>query len=121
MIVVGVGRGAGSVAALRWALVEAAFRGTAVEAVHAWHAPQPAGGIPPDLVTLESAARRALDAAVGAAAPDADVTRLLVRGVPASALLDAARHADLLVLGGAGEVARQVLAHAPCPVVVVPA
>jgi nucleotide-binding universal stress UspA family protein len=121
-IVVGVDGSAASGAALRWALDEASLRETNVGAVHAWHAAHAGGGAPPDDIGLESVARRALDAVVDADDGGKDVSRLLVRGVPASALLDAARLADLLVLGGAtGAVARHVLAHAPCPVVVVPA
>jgi nucleotide-binding universal stress UspA family protein len=79
--------------------------------------------MPADDVTLESAARRLLDAAVaGVDARGVRVERVLARGMPASALLDAARDADLLVLGigtHPGGVLRQVLPHAPCPVVVV--
>lgn len=128
-IVVGVDGSAASVVALRWAVVEAALRQTEVTACHAWHAPfAGGGGAPPDDLSLETAGRRALDSVVAeveAAALPKPVERLLVRGVPASALLDLARKADLLVVGardGAlGSVSRQVLAHAPCPVVVVPA
>src|SRR5512135_2992541 len=58
------------------------------------------------------------------------VTATLVEGTPASVLCEAGRHADLLVVGdrgrgrvGAlllGSVSRRVVAHAPCPVLVVP-
>ena len=59
-----------------------------------------------------------------------DVRGELVEGPPASGLLEAARDADLLVVGSRGHggfaslllgsVSQQVSHHAPCPVVIVP-
>jgi nucleotide-binding universal stress UspA family protein len=129
-IVVGVDGSATATAALRWAVHEARLRDATVEAWHAWHVPfAPGSGMPPDEHAVEQAARRTLDDAVAAAG--GEIERFVVRGVAASALLDAARDADLLVVGahGAeghegvllGSVSQQVVAHAPCPVVVVPA
>ena len=58
------------------------------------------------------------------------VTAMLVEGAPASVLCAAGQGADLLVVGARGRsrvgalllgsVSRQVVAHAPCPVLVVP-
>ena len=58
------------------------------------------------------------------------VTAMLVEGAPASVLCAAGQDADLLVVGARGRsrvgalllgsVSRQVVAHAPCPVLVVP-
>ena len=122
-IVVGVDGSAASLAALRWAVEEAALRDVSVEACHAWHVAYTGDGAPPDPVAVEAAARRVLAAAVGAVEAERlpkPVVRTLIRGVAASALLDAGRGAALLVLGGAnGAVARHVLAYAPCPVVIV--
>jgi nucleotide-binding universal stress UspA family protein len=59
------------------------------------------------------------------------VTYKIVRGAPATALLDASKRVDVLVIGRRGHggflglllgsVAQQVVHHAECPVVVVPA
>jgi nucleotide-binding universal stress UspA family protein len=128
-IIVGVDGSPTSSAALRWAVAYAASSGAAVEAWHAWHvAYRGDGGPPPDELAAESAARTALESAVAAAALDVPIRQVLVRAVPASALLDAARNADLLVVGASatarprlGAVSAQVVAAAGCPVVVVPA
>ena len=121
-IVVGVDGSGASAAALRWAVGEAALRGIDVSACLAWHATYSGSGPPPDEAAYEAAARKALDVVVDQVG--APVERVVVRGVPASVLIDACRDADLLVIGShdghLGAVARQVLAHAPCPVVVVP-
>ena len=124
-IVVGVDGSAASVAALRWAVGEAASRGVSVQAWHAWHVTYSGSGVPPDDLAAEAGARKALDRAVEAVdARGVAVERVLVRAVAASALIDAGRRASLVVVGrgggAVGGVAAQVLAHAPCPVVVVP-
>ncbi|MGA0075455.1 MAG: universal stress protein, partial [Ilumatobacteraceae bacterium] len=59
------------------------------------------------------------------------VTSRVVQGAPATALLQAAKNTDLLVIGRRGHggfmglllgsVAQHVAHHAPCPVVLVPA
>ncbi len=76
-------------------------------------------------------ARRRQEAALVDALGDeaAGVRRSVVEGRTARALLDAARHADLLVVGSRGHgafagmllgsVSQHVVAHAHCPVVVV--
>ena len=124
-LVVGIDGSATSVAALRWAVAEAARAEARVEAWHAWQAPF-AGReqAPPDERALETAARSTLDGALSSAGAG-DAEPVLVRAVAASALLDAARGADLLVVGhgggsGLGSVSRHVVEHASCPVVVVP-
>jgi nucleotide-binding universal stress UspA family protein len=137
-IVVGVDGSPASTAALRWAVDEARLRGATVEAWHAWHAGFAADpfapGIAVDERALEASARAALDAVVDevdASDLKEPVERVLVRAVAASALLDAARRADLLVVGARGtggfaglllgSVSQHVIAHADCPVVVIPA
>jgi nucleotide-binding universal stress UspA family protein len=124
--------------ALAWALAEGRARGATVEVVHAW---QPAfvggdlfGGVPVDSDAQGAAARRLVGTAVeaedtaGLASP---VEQTVVCGTPANVLLDAAKAADLVVLGSRGvggfaglllgSVSQQVARHAACPVVILPA
>ncbi len=142
-IVCGVDGSAGSRRALAWALGEARLRGASVRAVTSWSVPVIVAGAGMAPVVLpdeefETGARTALDHAVdevsaelakdGGAVPA--VERVLVRGAAANALLDAAKDADLLVVGTRGHggftglllgsVSQQCTHHAPCPVVVVP-
>jgi len=138
-IVVGVDGSDSSRAAARWARTEGALRGATVEAVHAWDVPLiygPVGvGLPYDTNALESAARELLDEVVDGAVADAEASQVTVErtvtpGGPASSVLDAAKSADLVVVGRRGvggfqrlllgSVSEHVALHAPCPVVVMP-
>lgn len=132
-IVVGVDGSDGARGALRWALADGARRQAVVEVVHAWDLPViygPVIGASPYDDT-EDAARRMLDAVVDEAVATAGtvtVERTLVVGGPAAGLLDAAKGADLVVVGRRGlggfgrlllgSVSENVARHAPCPVVV---
>lgn len=134
-IVVGVDGSDHAARALRWALDEAVIRGATVQAVHAWQYPD-AGvtGFPVPEGAMEGIAQSAqeiLDHAIdGQMADGVDVERCLVLGPAAHALLDAAKGADLLVIGSRGRggfaglllgsVSQQCAHHAPCPVVIVP-
>jgi nucleotide-binding universal stress UspA family protein len=135
-IVVGVDGSAASRQALDWALDEARFRRATVEVVHAWQMPptfSPYNSFDPPAAVLEPAARQVLQDAV-AAADVHDVPTPIVHTVvcdsAARAILDAARVADLVVLGSRGlggfkglllgSVTNQVTHHASCPVVVLP-
>ncbi len=142
-IVVGVDGSAGSKKALQWALDEARRRKAAVDVVHAWHPPYFTGlpymagylSISPDFQpdALEAGARHVLEGATQGADRTgvAALETVLVRGPAVRTLLDVANGAKLLVLGSkgrsaltgllVGSVGDQVLHHAPCPVVVVPA
>ncbi|MFP5377028.1 MAG: universal stress protein [Acidimicrobiia bacterium] len=138
-IVVGVDGSDPSVEALRWALDEAAVHGASVEAIHAWQYPYVAdvtgmAAYPLDRREVEEAARTTLARAVEAAGPPpagVAVEQVLAPGGAAGVLVDAARDADLLVVGTRGHggfsglllgsVSQQCTHHAPCPVVVVPA
>jgi nucleotide-binding universal stress UspA family protein len=136
-IVVGVDGSDGGQRALRWAIAEARRRGAAVQVVHAWHtnyaAANPYLGLPEtDLTRLEECEQRDLDHAVATEdTSGVDVMLLLVFQDAPHALLEAAKGADLLVVGtrGRGGVAGRLLGsvsqavtrHARCPVVVVPA
>lgn len=135
-IVVGIDGSAGSARALRWALEEAGLRQARLQAVQAWHIPFTDYGIyapTVDPAIFETAGRQVLDEAVDAvdaSALPAPIERLLVLGNPGSVLLEAAKGADLLVVGARGvggfaglllgSVSQQVAHHSPCPVVIVP-
>jgi nucleotide-binding universal stress UspA family protein len=138
-IVVGVDGSPASMGALRWA-VERAKPGATIRAVHVWGQPTlsalpgPLGTTSLPLDALEENARLLLDAAVGAVVPDpaaSSIEPVLREGSAAGTLLEEAADADLLVVGTRGvggfrgllmgSVADQVVKHAPCPVVIVPA
>jgi nucleotide-binding universal stress UspA family protein len=136
-IVVGVDGSDSSNAALAWAVRQAALTGARVDAVHAWH--NPAGysygygyAMMLPAVDLEKFARQPLDEAIAAVAdlaPGVEIRPVLVEDNPARALLDAAKDADLLVVGSRGHggfteallgsVGQHCVHHADCPVVVI--
>lgn len=133
-ITVGVDGSVGSRRALLWAAEEARVRAVPLRAVLAWTARIPIaahGAQPFGAAATDDDAQRALHRTVveqlGPAA--AGAVELEAACAPAArALLEAASGSELLVLGAAplaegtrhslGSVARQVLRHAPCPVVV---
>ena len=136
-IVVGVDGSEAGTDALRWAVGEAEMRAASLQIVHAWQIPyaESSGftGISIVPADLEECARQELEGAVS----DVDLTRLatpaevvLVHRSPAIGLVEAAKGADLLVVGTRGRggfaglllgsVSQQVAHHAPCPVVIVP-
>ncbi len=105
--------------------------------VHAWHLPYTDGSpfvaMPVDTEALERDASSLLDDIVAAArATDlaGSLNKVLACGSPASCLIDAARDADLLVVGTRGRggftglllgsVSQQLAHHSPCPLVIVP-
>lgn len=139
-IVVGIDGSPQSRRALRWALREARFRRAAVCALHAWEYPYIAASYTGDQV-LEAevldrarAASAALIASeIGSLGPAADgvaIEQFVTEGPAASALLDAAEDAEIVVLGARGNggypglplgsVSDEVVRYARCPVVVVP-
>ena len=150
-IVVGVDGSSGGDAALRWAIEEARLRGAEVHAVHAFDMPPPPVGVTPigppgpvaevtpdELEDLRrnatAGAQAALDEALARAAGETEGVRVrgsLLQGPPATALVEAARDAELLVVGtrghGAvhelvlGSVSHECARKASCPVVVLPA
>lgn len=136
-IVVGVDGSTNGERALRWAIDEARLRGAQLELVTS---------VPParmfDAVTaarsreeLEADAtsllERVLDEVVlpSVDTREVEVQRTVRTGSAAEVLVETAQGADLLVVGArghggfagllVGSVAQQVVAHAPCPVVVV--
>ena len=135
-IVVGVDASDGARAALAWALEEGRVHGATVEAVGAWsyldQAQLTGKDFTPDFD--EKAAEAALHQIVASATDGLDLDRIdvverAVNDLPVPALLDAAEHADLLVVGARGRggfkglllgsVSRQVSEHSPCPVLIV--
>lgn len=141
-IVVGMDGSARSMAALEWAVAEARVRGCGVKIVMAWQHPQAYGaadvwglGTDPSLDAAEvlaSAADAEAERLAEQAAPARDVpmTWETVEGHPAEVLVGISGNADLLVVGSRGHggfvgmllgsVSQHVVAHAKCPVLVVP-
>lgn len=138
-IVVGIDGSQGARRALEWAIAEAKLRDAHLVVVHAWLEPAAvavgsvitAGGVEPEI--FEETAERTVADVLGAA----DTTGLpqgiethVVAGAPARALIDAAKDADLIVVGSRGHggftglllgsVSQQVAHHATCPVVIIP-
>jgi nucleotide-binding universal stress UspA family protein len=138
-IVVGVDGSETSRHALRWAADEAKSHGSQLHVVHAWEVPtlSVAVGVGPGRRTAqpegqhEEASRLVADVVrdVLGDEPAGDVRTSIGRGTAAGVLLDAARDADLLVVGSRGlggfrglllgSVSSKMAAHAPCPVVIV--
>jgi nucleotide-binding universal stress UspA family protein len=140
-IVVGVDGSHNASHALEWAMTEAALRKTSLTVITV--NPAFAGywsGLPvaaPGDEERVAEARKAAEAAVAAIAskmgdgrPES-VSVIAVSGFTVETLLDAAKDGDLLVVGSRGgggfsalvlgSVSSQVVHHAKCPVVVVPA
>ncbi len=136
-IVVGVDGSTGSIAALRWAIGEAALRGAVVEAVSAFHVPYVGGASVMPLMldpgefreSAEVLLRKVVEQ-VDASALREPVHQLVVEGTAATVLVEAGRGSALLVVGARGHgglagmllgsISRQVTEHATVPVVVVP-
>jgi len=132
LVVVGVDGSPGSQHALEFAVAEARFRGARVQAVMAWQRPiMMDPQVMLDDFDPEGWSRAALSAAITAvSADDVPMECRLAEGHPAGILIDACVEADLLVVGNRGHggfagallgsVSHRCVAHASCPVVVVP-
>ncbi len=141
-IVVGVDGSDEAAEALRWAVEEAKLRDARVEAVHAWaYVPMTTtadSGLVPLAwtestemldATRDAAQRVAEDQVESVLGAGHDVAISLAEGDASDALLEAAKGADLLVVGNRGRGALReallgstsgrVADHAPCPVVIV--
>jgi nucleotide-binding universal stress UspA family protein len=139
-VVVGVDGSPESVAAFALAVQEARWRNATVQVVSAYTYPHamlvvPFAPEPPIPRELHEEARALIDKVVERAQRSGtDTTGVtiepdVVPGPPAIVLLDAARGADLLVVGARGRggfsglllgsVSQQCVQHAPCPVLVV--
>ncbi|WP_327130129.1 universal stress protein [Streptomyces sp. NBC_01343] len=140
-VVVGATGTPGSMAALHQAAAEARLRDAELWVVLAWQSPCGELGNRNGLLGPSAPAacrsvaverlREVLDTAFGAAKPGVTLAGLAVRGTPGAALVDTARDLDDLLVVGSGSraplrrlvrpsVARYCLAHATCPVLVVP-
>jgi nucleotide-binding universal stress UspA family protein len=134
-IVVGVDGSPSSLAALRWAAREAQRRGVDLEVTLAYNRRVP--GAPrtsrpqllKDVVDLTSSLVESAVNQARLAAPHTHVRGAVLVGAAAPVLIEAAKTADLLVVGSrggggfasllAGSVSARVTSHASCPVVVV--
>jgi nucleotide-binding universal stress UspA family protein len=138
-VVVGVDGSGGSIAALRWAAVEAGRRGgLPVRVVHVWEyplsavAPSPIGSAVPPADVMQGAAEVALETILAEADLPVDVVveRVVTEGSAAKVLLAEAQGAEMLVVGTRGRggftglllgsVATQVVHHTRVPTIVVP-
>jgi nucleotide-binding universal stress UspA family protein len=133
-IVVGVDGSDQSKAALLWAVEEAGLRGAIVRAVYAWSAPYvPVPGAvltEHNLEELRLRGERMLETVTATVdSKGVEVECISVAGGPAPVLVEAAKDADLLVVGSRGRggfaglllgsVSQQCAHHARCPVVIV--
>jgi nucleotide-binding universal stress UspA family protein len=132
-IVVGVDGSDTSAAALRWAADLASGIGATIEAVTTWHWPTglgPAIAFPTDYDPAGDA-RGMLVSIVGTVAeryPAVTIGTRVVEGHAAEALVEASRHADLLVVGSRGHgafsglllgsVSQHCATHAVSPVLI---
>lgn len=138
-IVVGVDGSHSSKEALRWAVRQAELTETSVEAVIAWHYPEPTGGYgyrPVSANGLADFAQTAGKTLADAIADTVDpatsvpVAQRVVEGNPASVLLKASASADVLVIGSRGlggfasallgSVSQHCAYHATCPILIAP-
>jgi len=133
-IVVGVDGSPSSVAALAWAAGQAGVTGAVIDAVTTWEWPRSYGvalTLPSDF-DPEADARKVLDGALAdprRAHPGVPFRSAVVEGQAETALVEASRGADLLVVGSRGHggftgmllgsVSEHCVANAHCPVVVV--
>jgi nucleotide-binding universal stress UspA family protein len=137
-IVVGIDGSDASRGALLWAVEDARARGAEVVALHAYEVVVPVTDAVPtapvDLPALTAEVHedaqqliaKIVDEVVGSSV-SVDVAPIAVEDSPANALLDAARDADLLVVGShghglsglfLGSVSLECAQHAACPVVI---
>lgn len=136
-MVAGVDGSPASIAALRWAIRQAEVTGSSLDAVMAWEFPIATGSYgwaptaPFDDTDYRELAAKTLNDAVAEVSPPPGVTvnQIVTEGNPAQVLLEAAKDADLLVVGNRGHsafvdaligsVSVRCLHHAACPVVIV--
>lgn len=138
-VLVGVDDSPGSLEALRFAAGEAALRGTELRVVHIWHYPStwgvplvwPKGADPGDYVHqhLLDEVTAMQDERRASGQPAVTVTVEVIQGETDRELRSEAAKSMLLVLGQRGHhwpsdvlgrVSNALVAHPPCPVLIVP-
>lgn len=135
-IVVGVDGSFSSRRALAWAAREAVLRDCELEAVYAWSINAIAWASPTTALMLHNTDLQKVGEELLIATIDelgetsARITAMVIEDVPADALLDRSRGAEMLVLGARGSdplgpfricpTHKQCLNHATCVVVIVP-
>ena len=137
-IVVGVDGSENSRRALEWAIDEARIRQARLTVVSAWQIPNvvlssPVATAAYDDDVWRDAATETLDTALKSVATDVlpvEIDRQVIEGPAARVLVDAAKDADMIVVGSRGRggftglllgsVSQHVAHHARCPVVIVP-
>ncbi|MFL6141816.1 MAG: universal stress protein [Labedaea sp.] len=135
-VVVGIDGSPASEQAIGFAFEQAALRGAELVAVHAWSEvvyPLYDGAYLPDIdwrPVEEQAGELLAERLAGwqEKYPEVTVRRVVERNHPASALLAAARSAQLLVVGSRGRggftglmlgsISQAMIHHAPCPIVI---
>jgi nucleotide-binding universal stress UspA family protein len=137
IITVGVDGSDGGRRALAWAIRHAATTGAAVDVVTAWSwdgmafAPGNLGGPDDEQQFATEMQKRDLDRVLSEfAGPEPQITSRIVEGNPTKALVEAARSADLLVVGShgrgylatalLGSVSESCVRRGTTPVVIVP-
>ncbi|GAA2205869.1 universal stress protein [Nonomuraea monospora] len=130
-VVAGTDGSPGAADALEFAFTEAELRGARLRAVRAWAWPH-AGGFEPASRESEQDTLRTLKESLNGHRerhPTVHVVAEVVHGHPVEVLKEAARRADLLVVGSRGHgqlagmligsISQALLHHAPCPLAVV--
>ena len=135
IIAVGVDETDSSRRALAWAAREAVRRGASLEVITAWAwdvEAAPLAAVDPGtmLAVAEQTQQEAISDVVGPMDVKPPVIREVVQCTAAEALVDASRHASLVVVGThgrgpvrsflLGSVSLSVIKNAACPVVVMP-
>lgn len=135
-ILVGIDGSEHGDAALRWAVGQARESGDSLEVLVAWTYPAASGfplaDPPPPKERLEGDAAELIESSLErvGGAEGVEVVKRVVPGPPHLALVEASERADLLVVGTGtrnvaggkilGSVSEYCVAHAVCPVTVVP-
>ncbi len=127
LVVVGVDGSDGARAALRWAVREAHRRGGSVQAICAWRWDLP---VPGNRRVAEELLEHEIESLPRFTHTDVPIALEAAEGRAAEVLVEAARGADLLVLGShgrsrqlqqvLGSVSEECIRDATCPVVVIP-
>lgn len=135
-VVVGMDDSPGALAALRYAAIEAAYRGGDVLAMHVWQYPTSwgfagawTGDYDPGAYLSDALAKTVAELQAERMAAGEPAVRIVTRveeGFSSGALITAATGSALLVMGARhhnrllGSVSQACINHAPCPIVLVP-